>query len=420
MKYRSRSLRRRRDTDKWEVALTHNDPITGKLVTTYHTVEAKTPKQAERARDELIMDLERRGGAYMTKITLREFLDRFLEHKEEMKAIESSTVRGYRAEIRLIDRYIGSEMLSDVSIPVIDSWMAQMVKDGYAPKTISKCFRLLKQAMNHAVSLELLAKNPCNFCKPPKRTKTPINSLNREERSRMLELARAAQPEPLAVAIEIALTTGMRRGEVCALRWSDLKSDGSISVSHALGNGEGGFYEKEPKTGRPRTIPLTSHTYAMLCEIRRESEQLLGKLGITGANPYILGTQEASSRPYNPTILGKEFAAFCKMNGFDCTFHDLRHTFATFMIANGVDVRTVADYLGHASVSMTLDTYADVSPEAKWSAVDKIEQAFDDSVSVEFAGRPRSDKPFNVASDAIPFTAEELETMLAIKRAQKG
>lgn len=65
------------------------------------------------------------------------------------------------------------------------------------------------------------------------------------------------------------------------------------------------------------------------------------------------------------------------MNGFDCTFHDLRHTFATFMIGAGVDVRTVASYLGHSSVSMTLNTYADVDPEAKLSAVDKIEAAFD-------------------------------------------
>ena len=65
------------------------------------------------------------------------------------------------------------------------------------------------------------------------------------------------------------------------------------------------------------------------------------------------------------------------MNGFSCTFHDLRHTFATMMIAGGCDVRTVASYLGHASVSMTLDIYADVDPEAKRAAVSKVEESFD-------------------------------------------
>lgn len=64
-----------------------------------------------------------------------------------------------------------------------------MSQDGYAPKSISKCFRLLKQALNYAIAQDLIKKNPCNFCKPPKRVKTKINALPREERSRMLDLA---------------------------------------------------------------------------------------------------------------------------------------------------------------------------------------------------------------------------------------
>lgn len=82
------------------------------------------------------------------------------------------------------------------------------------------------------------------------------------------------------------------------------------------------------------------------------------------------------TKPYRPDLPSKEYTAFCKMNGFECTFHDLRHTFATFMIGAGMDVRAVASYLSHFSVSMTLNTYADVDSEAKMSAVDKIEAAF--------------------------------------------
>ena len=100
----------------------------------------------------------------------------------------------------------------------------------------------------------------------------------------------------------------------------------------------------------------TGRTYDALCAMRKDSLRILGEMGVKGADPFILGTQEPESRPYNPALLGKEYAAFCKMNGFNCTFHDLRHTFATMMIAGGTDVRTVASYLGHSSVSMTLDT----------------------------------------------------------------
>ena len=104
------------------------------------------------------------------------------------------------------------------------------------------------------------------------------------------------------------------------------------------------------------------------------------------------------------------------MNGFKCTFHDLRHTFATMAIANGVDVRTVASYLGHSSVSMTLDIYADVDPEAKFSAVSKIENAFDDTMSraIREDTRRRSAQSLNMPAEAISFTADQLKTMLAI------
>lgn len=269
--------------------------------------------------------------------------------------------------------------LCDLDVQKVNDWMAAMIADGYAPKTVTKPFRLLKQALNHAKSMDVLVKNPCDYCKPPKRAQARINSLNRTERTRMLELARAALPNRLALAIEIALNTGMRRGEICALRWSDFnEQDHTISVRRALGHGKGGFYEKSTKTvSSTRTIPLTNYTFTVLNAMHKDSVRMLESLGVTKADPYILGSQEPDSRPYNPSILGKDFSAFCKMNGFDCTFHDLRHTFATMTIAGGVDVRTVSSYLGHSSVSMTLNVYADVDPDAKMAAVSKIEEAFD-------------------------------------------
>lgn len=100
------------------------------------------------------------------------------------------------------------------------------------------------------------------------------------------------------------------------------------------------------------------------------------------------------------------------MDGFDCTFHDLRHTFAAMAIGNGIDVRPVASYLGHANVSMTLDIYADVDPEAKMNAMDKIETCFngyDDSRTM-LTVNP-FDGDFAVAAENIPFFTEQLEFM---------
>ncbi len=266
---------------------------------------------------------------------------------------------------------------------------------------------------------DLITKNPCDFCKPPKRVKTPINALNRKERTRMLDLARKAQPTPLGIAIELALTTGMRRGEVCALRWSDLNDNRTITVRRALGNGEGGFYVKEPKTASScRDIPLTRYTYDLLCAIRKDSQHVFTELRVPFGDPYILGTQGVDSRPYNPSILTKEFSAFCKMNGFECTFHDLRHTFATMMIAGGTDVRTVASYLGHASVSMTLNIYADVDPDAKMAALDNVADSFDLAFDGFFDAPKRSCDA--TPTPAITFTADQLRAMLAEAERQEA
>ena len=417
MHYAPRSLRKRGEGDSWEATLAHTNPLTGETVRTYHTIEARTRRQAEKRRDELILDLERKGGALASSLTLRDFLTRFVDYRQESGTIEPSTVRGYRAEAATISRYIGDVRLGSLTIADVNDFMARMSADGYAPKSVAKPFRLLKQALKWAQAQDLVAKNPCDFCKPPKRVKTPINALCTEDRTRMLRLAVASQPQPLGVAIELALTTGMRRGEVCALRWGDVSdADHSVTVRRALGNAEGGFYVKEPKTSSSvRTIPLTRHTWELLASMRAEATRTLAPFGLSAADAYILGTQEPESRPYNPTMLGKDFAAFCKMNGFKCTFHDLRHTFATMMIAKGVDVRTVASYLGHASVTMTLDTYADVDPDAKRAAVFKVEESFD----MDFGDLLGAPAPAASPAPSLVFTVDQLEAMLAQARAQE-
>ena len=412
--YTTRGVRQRGQKDSWEITFSHKDPITGEAVRTYHTVEAKTRRQALRKRDELVLELERKGGALATGMTMREFMDRFLDYKQKSGTIEPSTVQGYRGESKLITRYLGAEKLASVAIGTVNDWMAAMTGDGYAPKTRAKAFRLFKQALKWAVAQDLITKNPCDFCKPPKHVKTPINALNREDRTRMMRLAVAAQPSPLGMSIELALTTGMRRGEVCALRWSDLGNDGTVTASRALGNAEGDFCLKESKTqSSRRTIPLTRHTWQALRDMRAESIRKMAAFGLSG-DPFVLGTQEPDSRSYNPTQIGKDFAAFCKMNGFRCTFHDLRHTFATMMIAAGTDVRTVASHLGHTSISMTLNIYADVDPDAKKAVVSKVNDCFDvdmtaaSPIECDLFGNEPAPQPQDLA-----FTVDQLETMLA-------
>ena len=134
------------------------------------------------------------------------------------------------------------------------------------------------------------------------------------------------------------------------------------SRSPTLGDAEEGFYLKEPKTQNfARTIPLARR---MLQALRTMRAGWLRAAEFGLLDPFVLGAQGPESRPHNPTQLGKDFVALCKMNGFHCTFHDLRNALATMMIAVVANVRTVASCLGHASVSATLNIDADVDMAA--------------------------------------------------------
>lgn len=197
LRYTSRGLRRRNNTDKREVTLSHVDPVTGETARTFRTVGARTKKGAEKARDALIFRLESDGGAVGSSMTVREFMEQFLRYKEASGTIEPSTARSYRGEAKQIYPALGAIRLAELTSADIDRWMAGMTAEGYAPKTVAKPFRLLKQALKWAVGQDLLTKNACDFCKPPKRAKTPINALSREDRSRMLALAREAVGQPL-------------------------------------------------------------------------------------------------------------------------------------------------------------------------------------------------------------------------------
>lgn len=308
MKYTTRSMRRRRNSDKWEVVLTHKDPLTNESIRTFHTVEGKALKAAERARDELIVELEVKGGAFGTNVTIAQFMASFITYKEMSGTVERSTICGYKTETKWITKYIGNVTLDELTIPIINQWMASMIKNGYAPKTVSKAFRLLKQALKFAQAQDLITKNPCDFCKPPKRVKTKINALSREDRTRMLSIARYSIHNPLSLAIKFALTTGMRRGEICALRWSDFDEvKKTISVTHALGRENGSYYVKEPKTaGSQRTIPLTAFTTRVLVAIRGDKQNICKAMGIKFGDPYILGTIGEDTKPYRPDLLSKE------------------------------------------------------------------------------------------------------------------
>ena len=120
---------------------------------------------------------------------------------------------------------------------------------------------------------------------------------------------------------------------------------------------------------------LTKHLETTLSAKRRDTERVAHETGVARGDPCTPGTR--GGLPCNPARLGKDLSALRRVNGLSCAFHGLRHTLATMMIAGGRDVRTAASCLRHASASMAPDIHADVDPEAKRAAVDRVAGSFD-------------------------------------------
>jgi integrase len=321
--------------------------------------------------------------------TVAAYVDDYIDRMASSEAIEGATVIDYRATARRIAKAFPDVALRDLTPEAVQRWEAGMLRGGLSAATVGKAHRLLKQIMAEAVRLDILAKNPVDPVKPPKRRRAAPNALDLDGRTAVLSALDAMVDTPTTVGARIALYTGMREGEVCGLRWADVDiqaddagrvAGGTITVRQSIGARTGGHYVKTPKTGCVRDVPMPADLAILLARWRRVQRTEAMAAGVTFPGQlYVTGRVDGSYQ--TPDMLSHEWHALSKAFGVRGTegriptFHDLRHTFATCAIAEGVDVKTVSSILGHANAAMTLNVYASADPDAKRRAAVTINAA---------------------------------------------
>jgi integrase len=190
------------------------------------------------------------------------------------------------------------------------------------------------------------------------------------------QLLDAIRPSPLYWPVLIALATGMRRGEILALRWRNLDLDrGVIRIVESLEQTSGGLRFKSPKTDRARAVSLPSFAVDELRRLRREQAEGLLVLGVRQTGATLVCTQP-NARPITPKVLTNYFARVAKRLGLPVHFHSLRHTHATQLLLAGVHPKVAQERLGHATVAMTLDIYSHVTERLRDDAAVKIDTVF--------------------------------------------
>jgi len=222
--------------------------------------------------------------------------------------------------------------------------------------------RLLKQGLKWAVWQEYIGRNPCDRVKPPSPQKKEMRTLEATEVQTLLE---AAKDHRFYGLIYAAVSSGLRRNELLALRWRDIDLDKpSISVSRTLYKSKGIVQFREPKTDRSRRcITITQKLAVYLRDYREDQESLNLHLGrLPSLDTLVFCNAEGG--PFDPHVVTHTFSKIAKRAGLgNVRFHDLRHTFATLALKRGALPKVVSDALGHSSVAFTMDTYAGRIPQ---------------------------------------------------------
>lgn len=316
--------------------------------------------------------------------TLYDYCQRFLEHHQ----VRDTTRRGYEACLAdLAAHPIGQLLLLEVTGKDVIAWIEFLRETkGKSETSLAHSHAFLSMVLLHAVDVGDLKRSPILRKSAPKATPKPVNSLDKKQRKQVLQTLSTYENRQLAMAGIIALMTGMRRGEVSALRWMDIDfADDVIRVNHTcISNRTHGWELGSPKATRGgrsvRVIPLGNVLRKRLKAHKAWLKAQLESRRIAfGPEIYVCANPKTGAR-YNPDIISRNWSSLSQAmcwrgtQGECVSFHDLRHTFATVALAKGIDVMVVSSILGHKSPSMTLDVYATALPKSKKAAMNKLDE----------------------------------------------
>jgi integrase len=252
-------------------------------------------------------------------------------------------------------------------------------------RAVRHAWTVLATALNRAKKQRIISFNPCEYVDAPRFERHEMKSLDVAGAESYLRAFSADLD--IGAAVTVAIGSGLRRGELLALRWCDVDLEaGTVRVARSLESvavhdpddeekRKPELRFKDPKTaGSRRLIPLPAFAIDRLKRHRREQKDRFDALGIWRTNDSLVF--EHAGEPWNPNTFGTEFAKRAQRLKLPrVRLHDLRHSYATLMLESGVDLKTVSQALGHSTIRITADTYAHVTPAMQQSAAERLDRA---------------------------------------------
>lgn len=269
-------------------------------------------------------------------------------------------------------------MLGDIKIKSLRAEHVQrmvndMISKGLSPKNIRDTYNVVNASMKKAVVLKEILYNPCEGVELPKMKRYRAKVYDTKTIHEILDTAKDSD---IYLAVLILITVGLRRGELLALRWENIDFDKQlIKVRENMVRGEDGYILKAPKTESGiRDIHIGKDLVAILKEAYTEYRLDKMRYGPGFQDLGFVIRQEDGS-PLHPDSMTRKWIRFIQSNDLPrIRLHDLRHSNATALIRAGVNPKVVSERLGHADVSITLNTYTHVLPDMDAAAADKLDE----------------------------------------------
>lgn len=375
---------RRRGERSWELKWdAGTDPATGRRKTRYASFKGtKADAQRELVR---LVAAENSGQAVdPTRVTVAEFLERW-QRDWVAGNVGRKTAERWAELIRIhVVPNIGTMPIQKLRPVHLNELYAKLLRseeneEGLAPRTVGHVHRAIHRALGHAAQWGVTASNVATSVSPPRIASTELEILTAAQTKDLLEKLRG---RPLYMPVATALATGMRRGEILALRWKDvdlMRNDrAQLRVEQSLEQTKaGGLQIKAPKTkhGR-RAIALPDFLVADLRAYRQaqlEDRVALG-LGRPADDALVFGHVDGS--PRRPDGLTQEWGRARGALGYRVSLHAFRHTHASALIASGMDILTISRRLGHSSPTVTLQVYGHLFANTDDRAAQIVQAAF--------------------------------------------
>ena len=349
------------------------NPINGERQRMYETVKG-TKKDAEKRLNTRLYELN--NGGVISKPSALKLSDWMMEwHRLYTAHLSPTTRAGYKQQIEFhIVKELGNIPLKDLKVNDVQAWVNDLSnQQGLSAQTVKNIFLNLQSALKVAKKQKMICENPCDDVILPSIKQYQAKVYDIQEIQKMLEISKGTDMY-LILVIEVYL--GVRKGEIAALKWSDIDlENGVVHIKRSRVPVNGDVIEKAPKSDAGiRDIWLGDEALKIFIDEHNKYLAETKKVGFK-ATDYVIHTKNGEA--YAPDSISQKWERFRDSNNLPkIRFHDLRHTCATMMIAAGVDPKTVQTRLGHSDVQITLNTYSHCLPSMNKAAGNTMDMLF--------------------------------------------